>query len=533
MSRKPSILLMDEDADVLEQLQTVLQRAGYHVLVAVDGHAALRLAKTARPSLIVSDLLLAGLDGYEVWKLLRTDEELPRIPILVTSALTIPSNNEAWRPTPGADWQILNYDAVLPKPVDLPRFVRVVKKLLNPDEAEAIPAGPSTIVAGEDLALQETLTTLLRDQDFGVNTLASFDEALQLTKSIPPAALILDYHRPNDLVKKIVLQAHSFAPNTVIMLIVNPDQDIDPALQAQCHGFLTLPLHPTYTIAGLKHTLDLYGMRRRTAALSSNLLSANRGLLDSQQALQAQNKELQLVNAKLQGADDPKESFAGIMVHDLKSPLGSILGTLNFLVTDPDLNISPINGNLLNGSIAAGHQMLRLIETLLEGQRLESGSFEVYTEPFDLSTIVDIALEQILPFLTLHNLELTRNIANDLPLAFADANVTQRIVQNLLDNAIKYAPGNSAIIIEAMVDKNMIKVSLTDEGPAIPADQKLYVFDRFTLLKKSGHAPARSGFGLALNYCHLAAQAQGGSIWVESDGKTGAAFVFTLPIFTD
>ena len=62
---------MDEDPETLEQLQTTLQRAGYNVLVAVDGHAALRLAQIRKPDLIVSDLLLAGLDGYQVWKTFR------------------------------------------------------------------------------------------------------------------------------------------------------------------------------------------------------------------------------------------------------------------------------------------------------------------------------------------------------------------------------------------------------------------------------------------------------------------------------
>ena len=97
---------MDEDAETLEQLQTALLRERYHVLAAVDGDAALRLATTANPDLIVSDLLLAGMDGYEVWKKLRADQSTRRIPILVTSALMIPNSNQPWRPTPDTDWQL-------------------------------------------------------------------------------------------------------------------------------------------------------------------------------------------------------------------------------------------------------------------------------------------------------------------------------------------------------------------------------------------------------------------------------------------
>ncbi|NJN98231.1 MAG: response regulator [Anaerolineales bacterium] len=186
MSKNSTILIMDEDPETLEQLQTTLQRAGYHVLVAVDGHAALRLAQSRRPNLIVSDLLLAGLDGYHVWKSFRADREYPPIPILVISALNIPANNEPWRPSPNAEWQLLSYDAFLPKPVDLRRFVRVVQKLLAPVRTPPIPGGPSAIIAIEDKQIQSTLAAILTENDFGVEEPVALSEALQLARAVPP-----------------------------------------------------------------------------------------------------------------------------------------------------------------------------------------------------------------------------------------------------------------------------------------------------------------------------------------------------------
>jgi signal transduction histidine kinase len=530
MNKQPSILLMDEDTKVLEQLQTVLQREGYQVLVAVDGYAALRLAMTAQPDLIVSDLLLAGLDGYEVWKKLRGDKQTAKIPILVVSALTIPASNKTWRPTPEAEWQILQYETTLPKPIDLPRFVRVVEKLLHPENANSIPGGPSVIVVTEDAEIQSHLATLLRQYDFGVRTPESLVKALHLIKSIPPALLIVDYHRPNGAMRDIIWQANDFAPNTVKMVIIDPAQEIEAELHTYCDGYLTLPFHPLYTLTNLNHILETHSMRRRIEALSTNLLTTNQSLLSIQDNLQAQNEELQLL-ARQPNNSDQRGNFMGMVVHDLKSPLGSILGTLNFIATDPELEIPPISQNLLSGSVAAGNQMLRLIETMLEGQRLESGEFEVYTEPFDLATIIDIALEQIRPFLTLHTLQLECAIAADLPLAFADANVTQRISENLLDNAFKYSPANAVITLTAKLDGNFITVSITDDGPSIPKMQQSYIFDRMALLEKVGHTAARPGFGLGLSFCNLATTAIGGSIWVESEGERGATFSFTIPLF--
>ncbi len=533
MSQQPVILLMDEDTETLEKLQTVLHRQGYQVMVAADARAALRLAKITTPDLIISDLLLTGMDGYKVWTEIRSAREFPNIPILVISALTVPPNNRAWRPTESAEWQILSYDAALPKPVDLRRCVRVVEKLLRPDQAGTIPGGPSAILAMEDHHLRESLAAILKNYDFGVETSDSIEPALQLARTMPPATLILDYRRPDESVKTTILQAERLAPNTPIIPIVDPEQEVDFDIQTLCEGLLTIPLHPTHTVTNLNRILELYDMRQRTQVLSTQVIVSNQHLLDTQQAFEAQNNELEHVNTKLRELDAQRETFTSMMVHDLKSPLGSILGTLNFLITDPVSNLSDFNQNLLNGAIAAGNQMLRLIETLLEGQRLASGNFQVYQEPFDISAVIDISLEQITPFVSLHDLGLEYISHEDLPLAFADATISQRILENLLDNAIKYSPANSAITIRAVPDGQFIKVSVEDLGPGIPKSQQADIFERVAQLKASGKPHARVGIGIGLNFCHLAAQALGGSIWVESEGQTGAIFVFTLPIYED
>jgi signal transduction histidine kinase len=532
VNKRASILLMDEDAETLEQLQTVLQRERYQVLAAVDGHAALRLVKTAKPDLVVSDLLLASLDGYEVWKILRRDKETAHIPILVTSAFTVPPCNEPWRPTPDAPWQILSYDAFLPKPIDLRQFTRVVEKLLLPDTASTIPSGPSVILATKDKTTQNDLVTILRNHDFGVKTADSLDNAIRLVRAVPPAALILDYRIPDEAIKTTVLQVNKLVPNTVIILLIDPKKEFDIELQTHCDGFLSPPLHPVHTIANLNHILELYNMRRRTQALSTQLIITDRNLRDIQQMLNAQNKELKYINARLRELDSLKEMFRSMVVHDLKSPLGAVLGALNFLLTDPDSS-HKANADLLTGAVAAGNQMLRLIETLLERQRLEDGVLKPDAEPFDFSTIIDVSLKQMSSLLTLHHLKIERIVADDLPPVYADPDISQRILENLLDNAIKFSPRNGTITVKAAPDNDIIKVSVADEGSGIPKDQQRKVFDRFTQLDNVAKSSGRSGFGLGLTFCHLAAQAMNGSIWVESDGASGTTFLFTLPIYNE
>lgn len=531
MNKQPTILLMDEDAETLEQLQTMLQRVKYHVLAAADGNAALRLARTAKPDLIVSDLLLASLNGYEVWQILRAEKETAHIPILVTSALTIPANNQPWRPTPDSEWQLLHYDAYLPKPIDLRRFMRVVEKLLLPEQADTIPGGPSVILAMEDEQTRNHLTNIFHDHDFGVKTTTSLSRALQLVRAVPPAALILDYRVPDEIIKDTIIQIDRLVPTTVIVPLIDPQQEIDPELQGHCDGLLTTPLHPTHTISSLNQILDYYSMRRRTRALSTQLITTTRNLRDIQPMLTAQNRELEYINARLRELDSLKEMYTGMIVHDLKSPLGAVLGALNFLQGAFDDTQSGYQA-LIIGATAAGNQMLRLIETLLERQRLEDGNLKPEAEPFDVTAIIDTCVQQISPSLTLHQMDVKQLLCDNLPAILADPHLSQRVLENLLDNAIKFSPKGATITIKAVLDNDFVQVSVQDEGSGIPQDQQAEIFNLFAQLESAGSA-SRAGFGMGLAFCRLATQAMDGSIWVESDGQSGTTFLFNLPIYQD
>ena len=528
--QRPSILLLDENADTLEQLQTVLQRGGYNVLVAADGNAALRLAKRTKPDLIVSEVLLAGIDGYEVWQMIRADEEIPNVPILVVSALTIPAPGTPWRPNTSAEWRLLSYDAFLSKPVDLRRLTRVVKKLLHPDQAQEIPGGPTITIAIEDTEVQETLATIFCKHDFEVETPASLQDAVKLLSAMPPAVLLMDYRVQNEAVREMMIRTKNTTANTVVILLINPDKELDADWLSHCDGLVPPPFNSNFVVDAVNQALSQCSMDRRTELLSSQLLTTNRNLLDIQHVLQAQNEELQHVNAKLREVDRIKETLTGMVVHDLKTPLAAILGALSFLAGDPDIKLSQVSRSLLTGGMAAGNQMVRLTETLLERQRLEDGHLKPDREPFYFPTVVDVSLKQLSPLVTLHRLTVRPIIPEDIPLVLADPHISQRILENLLDNAIKFSPRNSQITIRLSNEIKFVKVSIEDQGPGIPTEEQMAIFEQFTQLENEERPSARAGFGLGLAFCKLATLAMGGAIWVESDGESGTRFLFTIPV---
>ncbi len=532
MDKNKSILLMDTDAETLEQLQSLLRREGYTIAVAADGHAALRLAKTVKPDLIVSSLLLAGLDGYQVWKTLRTEAETAHIPILVVSALAVPAPHQLWQPTPGTGWHIPSYNAFLPKPIDLGRFLRVVKKLLDPTETATIPVGPSVIVAIEDKELQSELATILQQQDFGVETPPSLVEAQKLARVLPPAAFILDYRTPDEPIKTAAEQIQKFVPSTTIFLVANSDL-LNLETERCNDNILRMPLHPIHTVNIINKILDLESIRRRNEILSKKLIATNQNLADTQETLRAQNDELQYINDQLHEIDTLKETLTGMVVHDLKAPMGAVLGALNFILFDPNLHLPEKNRNLITGAVAAGNQMLRLIETLLEGQRLEAGRIQPDREPVDFLELIEGSMERISPLLTLHHLTVERETPDELPLVYVDFQMSQRVLENLLDNGIKFSPRGATIKIRVTQEEKFIAVAITDQGPGIPKEHQKEIFNRFSQIKNAVTNNSRSGFGLGLTFCFLATEAMSGNIWVESDGKSGTTFIFTLPIYNE
>jgi len=350
---------------------------------------------------------------------------------------------------------------------------------------------------------------------------------------MPPAVLLLDYRDQNEVVKEIALKTKDTTANTVVILLINPDDELEADWLSHCDGVITLPFHSDFIVSAVNQILNQCVMGRRTELLSSQLLTTNQDLLDTQHVLQAQNEELQHVNAKLRELDRIKETLTGMVVHDLKTPLAAILGALSFLASDPDIKFSQVSRSLLTGAMAAGNQMVRLTETLLERQRLEDGHLKPDREPFYFPTVVDVSLKQLSPLITLHRLTVQSIISKDLPLALADPHISQRILENLLDNAIKFSPRDSHITIGLSCEAEFIKVSVEDQGPGIPKEEQMAIFEQFTQLENEKRPSTRAGFGLGLAFCKLATLAMGGTIWVESDGESGTKFLFTVPVYDE
>ena len=229
-----------------------------------------------------------------------------------------------------------------------------------------------------------------------------------------------------------------------------------------------------------------------------------------------------------------RDELTDTIVHDLRSPLSSILGSLYMLeeIVDPDQPDSATH-QAVAISIRGARKLLNLINSLLDSSKMRSGHTLVELLPMPLELVLNDALEYLAPLAQENRIRIARQLQPGLPLVLIDEDKISRVFINLIDNALKFTPegGQVTLIAERWVAENgqpFVRCAVRDTGPGIPLEFRARIFDRFTQI--ADHVGRRRGSGLGLNFCQLAVEAHGGKIWVADAPDGGSEFSFTLPI---
>jgi NtrC-family two-component system sensor histidine kinase KinB len=223
-----------------------------------------------------------------------------------------------------------------------------------------------------------------------------------------------------------------------------------------------------------------------------------------------------------------REDLTHMIVHDLRNPLGSIMSSLQLIrtaIVERDRTL-PIM-KLLGIAIRSGQKLYRLIDSLLDMGRLESGETELKRANVSPEALVREAAEQIHPLALSRGQTLEVQVAPGLPDVLADDDMALRVLTNLMDNAVKFNLREGRVTVRAQQVGEEIRFTVMDTGPGIPPESRQRVFDRFARLES---AEGIKGTGLGLAFCKLAVEAHGGRIWVESELGQGSRFHFTLPL---
>ncbi|MGH2593098.1 MAG: GAF domain-containing protein [Anaerolineae bacterium] len=226
-----------------------------------------------------------------------------------------------------------------------------------------------------------------------------------------------------------------------------------------------------------------------------------------------------------------RDAFTQMLVHDLRSPLSAIIGSLQLI------EIGILEGDpadLMQQStqiaLASARKLLDLIGSLLDVQKLETGQIELEIQALAPAALIHDALETLRPLAEMADITLEVSPDEGLPPVLGDPDHIRRVLTNLVDNALKFVGSGGEVRASAVRDDGFVRFSVADNGPGIPAEYRERIFERY--VQVPGRAGRRRGSGLGLTYCKMVIERQGGRIWVEAPQAGGSNFCFTLPVAT-
>jgi signal transduction histidine kinase len=256
---------------------------------------------------------------------------------------------------------------------------------------------------------------------------------------------------------------------------------------------------------------------------------ANRELVLYRQNLEklvdSRTTELKKANEELRNFQELKENLTHFIVHDMRSPLTAILGTLELTMAQANLPASVQDD--LKKAWDCARRLTEMTMTLLDVSRMEAGKMLLNVAAHDLFDLACSAADSVS---ILARKKDVRVIVGGSPIVSrCDAGLIRRVIVNLLDNAIKFSPGSEPVELNVTSDQDSALVSVSDNGPGIAPEYHSRVFDKFFQMEARDRGLLPSpGLGLAL--CKLAVEAHDGRIGIESEPGRGSRFWFALPL---
>jgi signal transduction histidine kinase len=367
-------------------------------------------------------------------------------------------------------------------------------------------AQPGSVLVVDDNAENRALAeATLEDEGFTVRLASSGAEALKAFEREPADCVVLDIRMPGmDGITVCRRLRELPAGGDVPILFLTAQRDVDTFDRARAAGgddFLTKPVRPSELIARVGTATKL----RRISIERRELYDIARAQRDDLMRLQLQ-----------------KEQLVAFLVHDLKNPVNSIDLQGQRITRDPAA--TERSRDAARRIQSETRALLRMITNLLDLSKADEGGLAPDRRPIPLGELLAEVEEAMRPRAREARVALRASSAVGAALV-ADRDLLLRTIENLIDNALRYAPEDTEISMSAAADATGVEIRVADAGPGVPEEQRGHVFERFA---QAEGARARTSRGLGLAFCKVAVEAHGGRIWIE-DAMPGAIFCFRIP----
>jgi signal transduction histidine kinase/DNA-binding response OmpR family regulator len=268
-------------------------------------------------------------------------------------------------------------------------------------------------------------------------------------------------------------------------------------------------------------SVQYWRMRGRVRVLERELAAAQR---------QRRNDALELT--QLSALDSLKDEFVSTVSHELRTPLTSIRGALGLLSAGLMGSMDAKAQNLLRIALTNTDRLVRLINDILDLERMESGRATLQFRRCSLPELVQQAVDTMTAMADEAQVKLRIGVPPEgAPASIffdGDADRILQVLTNLLSNAIKFSPAGAMVQVEIETPRDRLLLKVVDQGRGIPEDQLEKVFERFTQVD-STDSRRRGGTGLGLTICRKIVQQHGGAIWIEQNPVQGVTVCVSLP----
>lgn len=358
------------------------------------------------------------------------------------------------------------------------------------------------LVVDDNAANRALAKATLEDEGYRVLLAASGEDGLAAFVRDRPDCVLLDIQMPGmDGVTACQRIRELPGGADVPVVFLTAQRDVDTFDRAQLAGgddFLTKPFRPSELVLRIEAAMKLHRI-----SLERNELT----LLLRRQRDDVMRLQLQ------------REQLIAFLVHDLKNPVHSI--KLNSELIGRDKALSGRSQSAAASIRSDSESLLRMIMNLLDLSKADEGRLVPVREPIEVAELVAEIAAAMAPRARSAEIELVAEVAPHT--IRADRDLIRRVLENLVDNALRHAPAETQVRISSAAHGPSIELRVADAGPGVPLALRDRVFERFV----QGDAGPRGSRGLGLAFCKLAIEAQGGAIWIE-DANPGAIFCIRL-----
>jgi signal transduction histidine kinase len=253
-------------------------------------------------------------------------------------------------------------------------------------------------------------------------------------------------------------------------------------------------------------------------------------VLEKQSYIEEQSIILNQQKDQLQQLNSTKDKFFSIIAHDLRSPFQSLIGLSDIMLDELKESDSPEQRNYANMIHKSSHHIYELVENLLTWSKTQRNNMSFEPVEINISSIIEEILALLQPNFDLKNISSEKHFGSDKH-GYADKNMIEMVIRNLITNAIKFTPQNGKIWISLTENNDHLQVEIHDNGIDISAANQLKLFRIDSNFSNKG-TNGEEGTGLGLIICKEFIEKNNGRIWVESEPGKGSSFFFNVPILS-